>query len=132
MPGSGGTVLLVSAEHEDWVQLCRVFEHSEWGLKRVHTCADAVQFLDGNTVAAVISARELPDGSWKDLLGHAPPIVYSHAADESLWAEVLNLGGADVLAKPFAAKEVLWAVAMAAGDRCQAGAVVASEGCTVS
>jgi DNA-binding response OmpR family regulator len=133
MPGSGGMVLLVGAQHEDWVQLSRIFENSGWGLQRVRACRDAIRFLDGNTVAAVISAYELPDGSWKDLLSHGPaPIVYSQAADEALWAEVLNLGGADVLAMPFAAREVLWAVEMAAGDRCQAGAVVVSEGCTVS
>jgi len=38
-----------------------------------------------------------------------PPllIVTSRLADERLWAEVLNLGAHDVLAKPFNAEEVV-------------------------
>jgi hypothetical protein len=34
--------------------------------------------------------------------------VISRLADEYLWAEVLNLGGHDVLAKPLRQAEVLW------------------------
>ena len=51
-------------------------------------------------------------GSWRDLLEEqdASPrfalIVVSRHADEALWAEVLNLGGSDVLEKPFAVEEV--------------------------
>ena len=39
----------------------------------------------------------------------APPnlIVFSRLADERLWAEVLNLGGFDVLMTPFEPEEVL-------------------------
>jgi DNA-binding response OmpR family regulator len=33
-------------------------------------------------------------------------VVTSNVADESLWAEVLNLGGYDVLAQPFDGEEV--------------------------
>jgi len=33
-------------------------------------------------------------------------VVTSKLADESLWAEVLNLGGDDVLAQPFDHEEV--------------------------
>jgi DNA-binding response OmpR family regulator len=44
-----------------------------------------------------------------------PPdlIVASRLADEYLWAEVLNLGGYDVLAKPFNAEEVRRVVGLA-------------------
>ena len=66
---------------------------------------------EGNSV--VICERSLPDGDWKDLLGKTPRlIVTSHAADEALWAEVLNLGGYDVLAQPFDEQEVRRVVAM--------------------
>jgi hypothetical protein len=62
----------------------------------------------------VICERSLPDGDWKDLLGKTPRlIVTSDAADEALWAEVLNLGGNDVLAQPFDEQEVRRVVAMA-------------------
>ena len=56
----------------------------------------------------VICERDLQQGSWKDLLEHTqrvanPPfmIVASLHADDYLWAEALNLGAYDVLAKPF-------------------------------
>jgi len=61
----------------------------------------------------VVTERDLSPGSWKDLLDHSaglpmPPllIVTSRMADERLWAEALNLGAWDVLAKPFDAQEV--------------------------
>ena len=42
-------------------------------------------------------------------LPHQPLLVVtSRLADEHLWVEVLNLGGHDVLAKPFQAAEVQW------------------------
>jgi DNA-binding response OmpR family regulator len=66
----------------------------------------------------VISEVQLSDGHcWSDLLDEmqkmeCPPplIVADRLADEHVWAEVLNLGGYDLLAKPFDAKEVLHAV----------------------
>lgn len=44
-----------------------------------------------------------------------PPklIVASRLADERLWAEVLNLGGYDLLVKPFVADEVQRVVSLA-------------------
>jgi hypothetical protein len=35
-------------------------------------------------------------------------VVTSRLADDYLWSEVLNLGGWDVLAKPFREQEVLY------------------------
>jgi hypothetical protein len=68
----------------------------------------------------IICERELPDGNWQILMrqteaGLRPPrfIVSSRLADDRLWAEVLNLGGHDVLCTPFEACEVLYAVRMA-------------------
>lgn len=68
--------------------------------------------------AVVICERDLPDGNWKAVLGTCealshPPIVLvvSRHADENLWAEVLNLGGYDVLLKPFDRGEVTRVIA---------------------
>jgi DNA-binding NtrC family response regulator len=52
----------------------------------------------------VCEARET--GNWQDLLEEAQGaesllLVVSRHADERLWAEVLNLGGFDVLSLPF-------------------------------
>lgn len=62
----------------------------------------------------LLCERDRADGSWEDLLAAtagllAPPnlIVFSRLADESLWAEVLNMGGFDVLITPFQPEEVL-------------------------
>src|SRR6266536_6407951 len=55
----------------------------------------------------------LTDGAWRDILQHTLQekslpvlIVTSQVANDSLWAEVLNLAGYDVLAQPFDREEV--------------------------
>jgi DNA-binding NtrC family response regulator len=76
-------------------------------------CEQAVTRLAAARVAVVICETSLPDGTWKDLLEYlhrvnasSVLVVTSEVADESLWAEVLNLGGYDVLAQPFDSEEV--------------------------
>jgi len=67
----------------------------------------------------IVCDSDLPDGSWRDFLASAevaemaPLIVTSRLADERLWAEVLNLGGYDLLAKPFDQSEVIRVIDMA-------------------
>lgn len=76
-------------------------------------------------VAVVVSESRLPDGrTWKDLLAELqalpdprPLIVADRLADERLWAEVLNLGGYDLLMKPFDAREVIHTVGVACCSR---------------
>jgi DNA-binding response OmpR family regulator len=82
-------------------------------IETAESCHAALQVLNGGRIAIVVCERELPDGSWRDILEHlwsAPGrpflIVTSRVADEWLWAEVLNTGGDDVLAKPFNAREI--------------------------
>ena len=69
---------------------------------------------------------DLQAPSWRELLEDvsaqneipAPKvIVLSRLADNRLWAEVLNLGGYDVLPKPLDAVEVAWAVRSALLER---------------
>jgi DNA-binding response OmpR family regulator len=69
----------------------------------------------------VICERDLAPGTWRDILDGAivlpqPPciIVTSRLADEYLWAEALNVGAYDVLAKPFETEEVVRIVSSAA------------------
>ena len=51
-------------------------------------------------------------GSWRDVLEmqdaqpSLAPIVVCRHTNEALWADVLNLGGFDLLEKPFVAEEV--------------------------
>jgi|SRR5579872_5982709 len=106
------TALLVSPCADDRTVLDRMFRQQNWKLSAVETLGAALTFLSHTTVPLVISERDLPLASWKDLLrktrdlGQAPLlVVVSRLADEYLWAEVLNLGGHDVLAKPLCESE---------------------------
>jgi DNA-binding response OmpR family regulator len=95
--------------------------------------------LREGTVPVVICERDLPDGDWKVILSalrrleKAPLlIVCSRVADEYLWAEVLNLGGWDVLAKPFDAREVTWSVGLAVQEWQRRAGAGAAEGSQVA
>jgi DNA-binding response OmpR family regulator len=84
-----------------------------WKLICAGKLAEARRKAKSRAVRVILCERDLPDGNWKVLfeqvrnLGHGPRfIVASRLADESLWAEVLNSGGYDVLATPFDAEEV--------------------------
>jgi DNA-binding response OmpR family regulator len=78
---------------------------------KVNTCAtlaSGLAALPKRQFEVVVCERDLTPGSWKDVLDQAtilpdppPLIVTSRLADERLWAEALNLGAFDVLAKPF-------------------------------
>lgn len=72
------------------------------------TLASALATLRKRQFEVVVCEQDLLPGSWKDVLDQVtilpdPPsfIVTSRLADERLWAEALNLGAYDVLAKPF-------------------------------
>jgi DNA-binding NtrC family response regulator len=71
-------------------------------------------------IPIVMCDSEIKPGTWGEMLEHIsllpdPPlsIVTSRLADERLWAEALNLGAWDVLAKPFATDEVIRIVSIA-------------------
>jgi len=91
---------------------------SGWTVYTAQTCREALQILSEKNISVVLCESSLPDGNWKDLLNGlaafscAPRlIVISRLADDALWAEVLNLGGYDVLAEPFDENEVARVVA---------------------
>ncbi len=116
-------VLFVSPAHDDHHALGRILKDSCWRLSAATGCVDAIARHARDRMAIVVCESTLPSGSWRDLLRHVsecpdPPvlIVTSRLADEYLWAEVLNLGGYDVLAKPFDKQEVLWVLASARGE----------------
>ena len=114
------SVLLVAPETSERSALQSTLKGAEC---RTFVCArfrDAIDLIQFASV--VICEQSLPDGSWRDVLRTAqtltrPPavIVTSRLADSKLWAEVLNLGGHDVLAQPLRAEEVMRAVRSAHG-----------------
>jgi DNA-binding response OmpR family regulator len=79
-----------------------------------------MHMLDEHRFGVFICDSSRESGNWRSVLAdlqnrHDPPslIVSSRLADERLWAEVLNLGGYDVLMQPFDRSEVLRVTAMA-------------------
>ena len=94
--------------------------NTQWTLSASDDAPAAATRLPKQDVPIVLCDGESLAGSWKDVLAQvgtflAPPmlIVASRIADEYLWAEALNLGAYDVLAKPYHAAEVERVLSMA-------------------
>lgn len=84
------------------------------------TISAAKSALRRGGISIVLCEHDLPSGSWTELLDFAeglqappPVIVTSRVADERMWAEVLNLGGYNVLARPLDSEEVIRTVTSA-------------------
>ena len=114
------TVLSISPTEEVHFTLQDIFSHSKWKLSRAHSLRSALAFLKAHKTPVVLCEADLLPGTWKDLLDQItrvpdPPavIVSSRLADDRLWAEALNLGAWDVLARPFVRSEVFQAVSAA-------------------
>ena len=101
------SALLISPDEKDHEVLNELFQHNSWILRRASSVNSASALLNEGTSSIVITERHFPVGDWKDVLEvihHLPKapllIVISRGADNYLWAEALNLGAYDVLAKP--------------------------------
>jgi DNA-binding NtrC family response regulator len=106
-------ILSISPATEDHNALRRIVAGLPWQVSGVATCREAIERLHSEGVPLIVCEKLLEDGTWKDILNHIKGstevpllIVASRMADAFLWAEVLNLGGYDVLAKPFSDREV--------------------------
>ncbi len=107
-------ILSISEFQSDHTALRRIIDNTQWRLATADSCGEALQKLGYLDVLVVFCEGSLPDGNWKDVLESIKAfrespllVVTSRLADEPLWAEVLNLGGYDVLSKPFVEDEVL-------------------------
>jgi len=105
-------ILSISAAAEDHAALRTIVTGMPCCVTAEATCEGALRRLECGGISVVVCDRDLPDGAWRDILWHTGTsagkpslIVMSRVADEWLWAEVLNLGGFDVIAKPFNARE---------------------------
>jgi DNA-binding response OmpR family regulator len=112
-------VLSISPDETDHYFLQKTIAPSSTLIK-ARTLSSGLIALRENPVALVLCECDLHPGTWKDILARMqdlpfPPhlIVTSRLADETLWAEALNLGAYDVLAKPFEVQEVKRVAAMA-------------------
>ena len=114
------TLLAVSPNREDRRSLQSILDAPGWSIRWAKDLREAEQLLR-QSPSLVICDSELPDGSWQEVLRAAetldmapPVIVATKNADQRFWAEVLNLGGFDVLLKPFEISEVSQVLGMAA------------------
>jgi DNA-binding NtrC family response regulator len=110
-------VLSISPLEDDHLSLESIISHSTWMLLKANRLPAALALFQKHDISVVLCERDLRPGSWIDLLEgirdlpHPPSlIVTSGMADERLWAEVLNRGAWDVLAKPFDHMEVVRSV----------------------
>ena len=94
------SALAVGATEGDQAKLGQIFHECGWALGWARTRSEARAFMETTPVRVVISERELPEGGWREMLedlmerSEPPPLlVTSRLADDSLWAEVLNMGG---------------------------------------
>ena len=116
MPSTRGrsTALLISPAERDHEFIDKLFVEQGWTLFSARSLSSASILLRQENISVVLTERDLPAGNWRDVLEIAnavirPPlvIVTSLHADEQLWAEALNLGAHDVLAKPFNQLEIV-------------------------
>lgn len=122
------TILCVDPIEEDHATLEDIFSSSPWSfspdcfwtLASSTDLKSAWRLLRTQRFPLVLCECDLRQGTWRELLDllkllPEPPflIVTSRAADERLWAEALNLGAYDVLAKPFDRTEVSRIVSLA-------------------
>ena len=118
------TLVAVFGQGEDRLSLEPVLSPCEWEVIWTRTCAEAVAAVRRTAAPIILCDEKFADGEWKELwneLGKSPCppefILASRLADERLWAELLNLGGYDLLTKPFRPEEVIRAVQGALTER---------------
>jgi DNA-binding response OmpR family regulator len=118
------TLLAISPSKDDRLSLEQILERN-WTVQGAQSLREAATLLSEKP-SLILCEKELPDGTWKDVFRRArdmdnppPLVVVSRHADERLWAEVLNLGGYDVLLKPFESSEVSRVLGMALRQRNQ-------------
>ncbi|HEY1342312.1 MAG TPA: response regulator [Bryobacteraceae bacterium] len=111
-PNSPIGILSISPTREDHAAVRGVCHGASYQVATAETCHQALRRLIRGGISVVVCERELPDGGWHDVLhgtqslGSPLLVVTSRLADDRLWAEVLNLGGFDVIAKPFVESEL--------------------------
>ena len=106
-------VLSVSPIQQDHDTLASFLGRDQWRIHNALSLQSASAFLRAHAVPLVVCEHDLSPGSWTQLLDETrllaiPPVLIMtcRAADDHLWAEALNMGAYDVLAKPLDRTEV--------------------------
>lgn len=132
------SILLITPYPEDETMVRQVMKDVAGSVVGCNCISTALEKISANTPDVILCETEFVDGDWKKILStceslSSPPLVLvmSRYADESLWAEVLNLGGFDVLLKPFDPTEVSRVLGMACSRRSDSGVRMPPESATV-
>jgi DNA-binding NtrC family response regulator len=111
------TLVAVFGQGEDRLSLEPILSPWEWEVIWTRTCAETVTAVRRTAAPTIVCDEIFEDGEWKELWNElkkdpCPPefILASRLADERLWAELLNLGGYDLLTKPFRPEQVIRAI----------------------
>lgn len=125
-------VVVVSHNDANCSRLRRVFRRLGWSVRRRRALASLCRSTCPLRCGVVLTESSLPDGSWREVLAwttancpDASVVVMSEAADDELWADVLNRGGFDLVAAPLDEAE-LQRVSMSAWLQARPAAASAS------
>lgn len=117
--------LAVLADAQDRRSIRAIFEASGWGVQFAKEADEIRGVLDSGSVPVLIMDDDPGVPSWRHYLNspcsidpcaRQKLIVVSRLADEHLWAEVLHLGGYELLAKPLDPEQVVRAVGAALAE----------------
>jgi len=117
---ASGHILSVSPFREDHETLRLFVEPLKVLITEAHSRRDALWIMVSQRFDLILCEAHL---NWKDILSYLaevldpPRLVITTCMDERLWAEALNLGGWDVLVKPFDRAEVRRVVKSGLGHR---------------
>jgi two-component system, NtrC family, response regulator PilR len=108
-----GKVLFVSPSAEDAGVLTEMLKPISIPLEQAPDLRRAKSRLDQEKYGVILTEARLPDGTWEDIMKvvdkarvYSTVVVTDPFADARFWADVLELGGYDVLAQPFCCSEV--------------------------
>ena len=106
-------LLSVSPFQDDHDTLASLLGRDQWRIHNALSLQSASAFLRSHAVPLVVCEYDLSPDRWTQLLDETrllsiPPVLIMtcRVADDSLWAEALNVGAYDVLAKPLDRTEV--------------------------
>jgi CheY-like chemotaxis protein len=110
------TALAIINSHADRNQLERIFEKAGWNI----VFEDGIEVAAGRMYMVVLCDRDLPGVDWRQAVQQLASgqhrrgvILASSVVDDYLWEEVIQLGGYDVVSKPFREDEVIHAIEFA-------------------
>lgn len=113
-------VLVICPYASDRERLCEILQPQPVAVYEAPAWREGAEVMSKHAPQVVVCEALLPDASWKEVLERTAAlknspklIVISSQADELLWAEVLNLGGYDVLPRPLDREEATRVVMLA-------------------